>query len=69
MVPAWSKTMARELVVPWSKARMYFIGGWGLSRWMRGVEEGDETAWARASKSSAAEVAPGSCVPALRSPR
>ena len=23
MVPAWSKTMARELVVPWSMAMMY----------------------------------------------
>src|SRR5688572_26461002 len=27
MLPAWSKTMARELVVPWSRARMAFTDG------------------------------------------
>ena len=26
IAPSWSKTMARELVVPWSSARMYGIG-------------------------------------------
>src|SRR2546423_4689081 len=26
MEPAWSKTIARELVVPWSRAKMYFMG-------------------------------------------
>src|SRR5213596_2159589 len=29
-LPLWSNTMARELVVPWSKARMYFTPAPGL---------------------------------------
>src|SRR4051812_31129351 len=30
IAPWWSKTMARELVVPWSSARICFIGGSSL---------------------------------------
>src|SRR5258708_39614992 len=41
--PPWSKTMARELVVPWSSARMYFMiseesDGWEIQAF---VEEAD----------------------------
>ena len=32
MLPSWSNTMARELVVPWSRARMYFMESLRLPR-------------------------------------